>query len=120
MRDLRAATNGHTARDQVKRARPISWGSSGRRFKSCQPDVCDVSGHRNSPNLQLRFGFFLWGAGSDSAGLIVAGGVDGEFANEFSGDGVDDSDAEVLAENQHSSAGVGSADADVVQSAGEA
>jgi hypothetical protein len=52
--------------------------------------------------------------------LIVAGGVDGEFADEFSGGGVDDSDVEVLDEHEHSGAGVGSADADVVQSAGEA
>jgi hypothetical protein len=27
--------------------RPMSdWGSSGRRFRHCQPDNCDVSGHR--------------------------------------------------------------------------
>ena len=38
MHDLRAAANGHTAREHVQRAGPISWGSSGRRFKSCQPD----------------------------------------------------------------------------------
>jgi hypothetical protein len=24
----------------------LDWGSSGRRFKSCQPDLCHVSGHR--------------------------------------------------------------------------
>lgn len=39
MHDLGAAANAHTTREQLQRARPIPWGSSGRRFKSCQPDV---------------------------------------------------------------------------------
>ena len=38
MRDLRAVIYARTGREQAQRARPIFWGSSGRRFKSCQPD----------------------------------------------------------------------------------
>ena len=33
---------------------------------------------------------------SSFQGLVVLGGVDGEFAQELPGDGVDDSDVEVL------------------------
>jgi len=33
-----------------------------------------------------------------SGGLVVAGGVDGEFAEEFAGGGVDDADVEVVDE----------------------
>ena len=42
------------------------------------------------------------------------------MAHEFAGRGVDDSDVEVLDEQQDAGAGVGSADADVVESAGVA
>ena len=42
------------------------------------------------------------------------------MADEFSGGGVDDSDLEVLDEHQDTGAGVGSADADVVQAAVDA
>ena len=38
MDDPRTPSNAHTGREQEQRASPISWGSSGRRFKSCQPD----------------------------------------------------------------------------------
>ena len=44
----------------------LDWGSRGRRFKSCQPDHCDVSRHRQQPDLQtgvrLLFisGWGLW------------------------------------------------------------
>jgi hypothetical protein len=39
--------DGHSDTMQDCRIRPKSaWGSSGRRFESCQPDNCDVSGHR--------------------------------------------------------------------------
>ena len=34
----------HDTADQWKRVTAIFWGSSGRRFKPCQPDQCDVSG----------------------------------------------------------------------------
>jgi hypothetical protein len=52
--------------------------------------------------------------------LVVPGGVDGEFADQFSGGGVDDPDVEVLNEHQNVGSCVGSADADVVQAAGQA
>ena len=46
--------------------------------------------------------------------MVVPGGVKGEFTEEFAGGGVDDSDVEVVDEQQDAGAGVGSADADVV------
>jgi hypothetical protein len=49
--------------------------------------------------------------------LVVDGGVEGEVAEEFAGDGVDDSDVEVLDEQDDAGSGVCSADADVVQTA---
>ena len=61
----------------------------------------------------------MW-AGFEAAGLVVPGGVDGELADELSGGGVDDSDVEVADEHEDAGAGVGSADADVVQSPGQA
>ncbi len=50
-----------------------------------------------------------------SGGLVVAGGVDEEFAQQFAGGGVDDADVEVLDEQDDVGSGVGSADADVMQ-----
>ena len=39
-------------------------GRGGRRFKSCQPDQCDVSGHRRQPDLRIRrSGLGLFGVG---------------------------------------------------------
>ena len=52
-----------------------------------------------------------------AGGLVVLGGVDGELADEFAGGGVDDSDVEVVDEEQHAGAGVGGAEADVVHAA---
>jgi hypothetical protein len=49
--------------------------------------------------------------------LVVLGGVEGEFAQEFAGGGVDDADVEVLDEDQDVGSGVGSGDAEVVQPA---
>jgi hypothetical protein len=48
--------------------------------------------------------------------LVVAGGVEREFAQEFAGGGVDDADVAVLDQEQDVGSGVGSSDADVVQS----
>ena len=48
-------------------------------------------------------------------GLVVAGRVEGELAEEFSGGGVDGADVEVLNEDDDVGSGVGSADADVVE-----
>ena len=54
-----------------------------------------------------------WSAG----GLVVAGGVEGELAEDFAGGGVDDGDVEVLDEESDVGSGVGSSDSDVVQAA---
>ena len=53
-------------------------------------------------------------------GLVVDGWVEGEVAEEFAGDGVDDADVEVGDECDDVGSGVGSADADVVQFGGVA
>jgi hypothetical protein len=53
--------------------------------------------------------FVLW--------LVVAGGVDGEFAEEFAGGGVDHPDVQVVDEHDHVGSGVGSSDTDVVEPA---
>ena len=53
-------------------------------------------------------------------GLVVASGVYVELCEKFAGGGVDDPDVEVLDEQQDVGSGVGSADADVAQSAGDA
>jgi hypothetical protein len=58
--------------------------------------------------------------GPRSSGLVVAGEVDVEFAQEFAGGGVDDAHVVVLGEQQDVGSGVGSADADVAQAAGDA
>src|SRR5687767_4856914 len=52
-----------------------------------------------------------------AGGLVVAGRVEGELAEEFTGGGVDDADVEVVDEHQDWRAGVGAADADVVEAA---
>jgi len=54
-----------------------------------------------------------WAAG----GLVVAGEVKGEVAEQFARCGVDDPDVQVLDEHQNAGSGVGSADADVVEAA---
>jgi hypothetical protein len=72
--------------------------------------------------LNLRFGLFHFGFGSfwRSGGLVVAGGVEGEVAQEFAGVGIDDADVEVLHEQQDALVGVVAADAGVVQAAVDA
>jgi hypothetical protein len=52
--------------------------------------------------------------------LVVPGGVEDELAEEFAGGGVDDSDGEVLDEDQDAGSVVDAADADVVQAAVDA
>jgi len=65
-------------------------------------------------------GCLLFGAGWSAGGLVVPGGVDGEFAEELAGGGVDDADVQVLDEHQDAGPGVGAADADVVEPAVDA
>jgi len=55
-----------------------------------------------------------------SGGLVVAGGVEGEVAEEFAAVGVDDADVVVLHEEDDALVGVGAADAAVVESAVDA
>jgi hypothetical protein len=52
--------------------------------------------------------------------LVVASWVDEEVAQDLAGGGVDDGDVEVLDEQDDVGSGVGSADADVAESAGDA
>jgi hypothetical protein len=52
--------------------------------------------------------------------LVVAGGVEGEVAQYFSGGGVDDFDVVVLDEDQDAGSVVDAADADVVQASVDA
>ena len=49
--------------------------------------------------------------------LVVAGGVEGELADDLAGGGVDDADVEVLGEDEDVGSGVGPSDADVEQAA---
>ena len=55
------------------------------------------------------------GSGWPAGGLVVVVWVEGEFAHEFAGAGVDDADIEVLDEHDDVGSGVGPADADVVE-----
>ena len=56
-------------------------------------------------------GCFLFGAARSAGGLVVAVRVEGQFADEFAGGGVDDADVQVLDEHQDAGPGVGAADA---------
>jgi hypothetical protein len=49
--------------------------------------------------------------------LVVAAGVEVELAEDLAGGGVDDSDVEVVDEQSDVGSSVGSADADVVETA---
>ena len=95
-------------------------GVKGSRVQIPPSRLCDVSRHRNGPEPALGFGVFCCGAAPGGAfgcagGLVVAGGVEGEFAELFAGGGVDDADVQVLDEEQDGGAGVDAADADVVE-----
>jgi len=52
--------------------------------------------------------------------LVVLAGVDDQVAEDLAGGGVHDGDVEVLDEHDDVGSGVGSADADVVELAGDA
>ena len=49
--------------------------------------------------------------------MVVPGGVEGESSEEFAGGGVDDADVAIVDEEKDGGSGVGSSDADVVESA---
>ena len=55
-----------------------------------------------------------------AGGLVVLGGVEDQLAEELPGGGVDHADVQVLDEQDDVGSGVGSADAEVVQPAGDA
>ena len=59
---------------------------------------CDVPRHRKRPNLIWVRVVVVFGvvAGWSAEGLVVAGGVEGEVAEELAGGGVDDADVEVV------------------------
>ena len=61
-------------------------------------------------------GLLSWPFGC-AGGLVVASGVEDQFAQQFAGGGVDDPDVEVLDEQDDAGSGVGSSDADVVEPA---
>lgn len=69
----------------------------------------------------VSFGVSACWSGWSSGWLVVVSGVDGEFAEEFAGGGVDDADVQVLHEQDDAGSGVGSgvglADADGVEPA---
>jgi hypothetical protein len=52
--------------------------------------------------------------------LVVAAGIDDQVAQDLAGGGVDDGDVQVLDEQDDVGSGVGSADADVPELAGDA
>ena len=56
------------------------------------------------------------GSGWSAGGLVVAAGVELELAEDFAGRRVDDADVEVVDQESGVGSGVGSPDADVVQS----
>ena len=80
-------------------------------------DIEDTPDPRSGFGVLLFAGCSSRGSGWAAGGLVVAGGVEGEFAEEFACGGVDDADVEVLDEHQDAGSGVGPADADVVEAA---
>ena len=61
--------------------------------------------------------FSGWWSGWAAEGLVVAGGVEGEVAEQFAGGGVEDADVEVGDEDDDSGSGVLVTEADVVEAA---
>jgi hypothetical protein len=55
------------------------------------------------------------GSGWAAGGLVVAGGVEGQVAEELAGAGVDDADVQVLHQHDDVGSGVGPAYSDVVE-----
>ena len=69
-------------------------------------------------DLQVRL--ISWGAWWASGGLVVFAWVDDQVAQDLAGRRVDDGDVEVLDEQDDVGSGVGSADTDVPELAGDA
>src|SRR5262245_4597231 len=100
--------------------------NTGVRFPSSA--LCDVARHRKLPNPHSGFGRFRFSRSVGSfrsadwcAGAVVAAvGVDREGAQDFAGGGVDDAHVEVVDEHDDGGSVEVSADADVVQLAGDA
>jgi len=65
----------------------------------------------------VRLLSFSGGSFGCSGGLVVPVRVEDEVAQELAGGGVDDADLEILDEQDDVGSGVGSAEADVVESA---
>ncbi len=89
-----------------------SYGSEGWGFESLRARKCDVSGHRGRPNPIVVGSAVLrlaGGAGWSAGALVSLGGVEGEFAEELAGCGVDDADVEVVHQDEDAGSGVGSA-----------
>ena len=86
------------------------------------PDHCDLSGDRRRPEPTVVGSGWLfsgWAFGC-SGGLVVLGGVEDQLAEQLAGGGVDHADVQVLDEQDEVGSGMGSADAEVVQPAGDA
>src|SRR6478609_1081595 len=86
---------------------PFGWPSAsldGGCGRPCRPGT----GCRRGCGWRALFGWSGW----ESAGLVVPRGVQGEFADELAGVGVDDADVQVVDEQ---GAGEGGAEADVVE-----
>src|SRR3954452_22082542 len=88
-------------------------GDSHRGFEShaLRPVISQDIGDTLNPRQVLGSGFLSF------LGLVVAAGVEGELGEQSAGGGGDDADVEVLDEDENVGSGVGSSDADVVESA---
>jgi hypothetical protein len=103
--------------ESVPRACLPSWPCG---FDSRHPLHCDVSGHPGRPNPIVVGSAVLClagGAGWSAGALVALGCVEGEFAEEFAGGGVDDADVEVVDQDEDAGSAVGSPDADGVEPA---
>jgi hypothetical protein len=104
---------GRTTQDGVYRS---TWKVG---FESLGARHCDVPSHRwqVSRDIVACQGLRWAGAWWSVQGLLVAGRVEGEFAQQFAGLGVDDADVAVRDEGDESFPGVLAAQTDVVEPA---
>jgi hypothetical protein len=88
------ACDSPTQADPVRRNRG-AWREEGQEGSNPFPSTHAMSQDTGmTVKSHLGPGSFWLRAGWVSGGLVVAGGVDGEFAEELSGGGVDDADAQ--------------------------